>query len=594
MEKIQTIQVEIREGFYLEMAEKEFLWPSPFAKIQIGEDKKETTTRDYSIFPQWYESFNFVFDEKETITIEIYSKTNFMSSNKFLGKLEIPLNSIVLKKGKEFDFRFPLDEGYFESAIRVIIKSIDFSKDDKKTMDNWEKLKDSYDKIIQKNKEKYENELRSHSDVSEYYKLLDHCKMTGNASELFELIKTLEMKITNQQNEGIFKKLTHFISDLHTVEQGFKVGVQKRYTDLIADCIIEYSTLKLQYDKSFIVSLLESTEKKFPKSSISKLLDKIELDESSLNYTMIRGHRIHLPEKLTNIESLPMDIRKEVLASFFSWSVYEHNPRMMFNKEFSEEHHFRLKGYDHWRVCNEIHIENYGINFHCQFGVSSKFGMVIIGIRGTEFEPNERKIEMAKGWFTNLNAVLVEFPFPKKSNAKVHKGFFDNYLESKELFSCQCFEYLKSGYKIVIAGHSQGAAISSIAAAHLGFLYPEFLNHISVVTFGCPKVGDDNFALLFNSLFPKTPRYVAQSKSLTVDFVTTVPPDNMGFKHFGEEILIRGKSEWYGNPNPIKGITTSFCDQNAFDRIGLHSQQVYFDGLFDEEKLQATITLNDI
>ena len=124
----------------------------------------------------------------------------------------------------------------------------------------------------------------------------------------------------------------------------------------------------------------------------------------------------------------------------------------MFNKEFSEIDHFRLKDYGVWKVCNEIHIENYGINFHCQFGVSDKFGIVIAAIRGTEFEPNERKLEMAKGWFTNLNAVLVSFPFPKNSNAKVHKGFFDNYLESKELFTRQCKAYLDAGYKLTITG----------------------------------------------------------------------------------------------------------------------------------------------
>ena len=122
----------------------------------------------------------------------------------------------------------------------------------------------------------------------------------------------------------------------------------------------------------------------------------------------------------------------------------------------------------------------------------------------------------------------------------------------------------------------------------MAFSYPQHVQNISVVTFGCPKVGDENFVKLFNELFPNTPRYVAQSYSDTVDFVTTVPPENLGFKHFGDEILIKGKSEWYGNPNPIKGITTSFCDQNAFDRIGLHSQQVYFDGLFNEDTTLST------
>jgi hypothetical protein len=101
-----------------------------------------------------------------------------------------------------------------------------------------------------------------------------------------------------------------------------------------------------------------------------------------------------------------------------------------------------------------------------------------------------------------------------------------------------------------------------------------------VVTFGCPKVGNDKFVKLFDSLYPQTPRFVSTCNS-KVDMVTTVPLEQMGYKHFGEQRLIKGKREWYGNPNPIRGISTSFCDDKAYDQIGLHSQQVYFDGLFE-------------
>jgi hypothetical protein len=125
----------------------------------------------------------------------------------------------------------------------------------------------------------------------------------------------------------------------------------------------------------------------------------------------------------------------------------------MFNKEFSELDHPKLKGYDKWTINCEIHVENYAINFHAQFASSEKFGTVVAAIRGTEFDPNERKLEMAKGWFTNLNAVQVMLPYPKESEAMVHKGFLDNYLEAKESFSRQCSKYLDSGYKLIVTGY---------------------------------------------------------------------------------------------------------------------------------------------
>ena len=76
--------------------------------------------------------------------------------------------------------------------------------------------------------------------------------------------------------------------------------------------------MKLQYDKNFTIELLKSTEENHPKSNISRLLDKIELDESIFNYTLFNDHRIHLPNKIEKIEKIQKNFRREVMASFFS------------------------------------------------------------------------------------------------------------------------------------------------------------------------------------------------------------------------------------------------------------------------------------
>lgn len=110
---------------------------------------------------------------------------------------------------------------------------------------------------------------------------------------------------------------------------------------------------------------------------------------------------------------------------------------------------------------------------------------------------------------------------------KVHVGFH-NALEGLDRdfgFSKYAAEYHKRGYSINISGLSMGGALSTAAAVKIAAVVPGAV--INVVTFGAPRVGDDDFVNFYNSHVRVSQRIVAVghcSGKEVVDLVTTVPP----------------------------------------------------------------------
>lgn len=83
-------------------------------------------------------------------------------------------------------------------------------------------------------------------------------------------------------------------------------------------------------------------------------------------------------------------------------------------------------------------------------------------------------------------------------NIKIHKGFFNIFFD---IFENVKNELLKipdiSNKKICFSGHSLGAAISTLIALELKL---SNLNNICVYTFGCPRIGNENFAKMFKQV----------------------------------------------------------------------------------------------
>lgn len=157
-------------------------------------------------------------------------------------------------------------------------------------------------------------------------------------------------------------------------------------------------------------------------------------------------------------------------------------------------------------------------------------GRRVVIVRGT-LQPNE--------WIRNVQARLRPFlrsrfrrPFPGgvrqrlRSRAQVHNGFMKIY-ESFEMtrvadgaripFS-KGLEDLVVGRDVTFIGHSLGAALATLAGVDAALMSPPDGDRIRIVTLASPRVGNEGFARL-----AQTVGRIDRVCNL-VDLVTAVPP----------------------------------------------------------------------
>lgn len=131
--------------------------------------------------------------------------------------------------------------------------------------------------------------------------------------------------------------------------------------------------------------------------------------------------------------------------------------------------------------------------------------LTILAFRGTQ-------ADRPKDLITDLTAWRSRFP----RGGKVHTGFWEAY--------CSLHEDIEKWLgdarpkRLVVTGHSLGAAMAALMAA--------LHEQAELVTFGCPLVGNRDFAERFGRT---AVRYVD-----CTDMVTTVPYGFLGYVHFGE------------------------------------------------------------
>ncbi|KAI0821680.1 Alpha/Beta hydrolase protein [Trametes gibbosa] len=125
--------------------------------------------------------------------------------------------------------------------------------------------------------------------------------------------------------------------------------------------------------------------------------------------------------------------------------------------------------------------------------------------------------------------------FPKAGDGvKLHSGFQDTQGRTADLIMSTVQSGLSStGFKqVLVTGHSLGAAVASLDAAMLRMALPDDVQVKSVV-FGLPRVGNQDWADLFDTLIPDFIHVTNQN-----DPVPTVPPHDLDFEHPQGEIHI--------------------------------------------------------
>ena len=143
--------------------------------------------------------------------------------------------------------------------------------------------------------------------------------------------------------------------------------------------------------------------------------------------------------------------------------------------------------------------------------------------------------------FTDLELIRVEYPpcggkYWWSDDCTVHKGFYKAYLSVDDTVY-DIVKYLTDTYTdatLEITGHSLGGAMAILCALDLYENHGTSIVADYVYTFGMPRVGDDEFAEYYDSIFGDKTIRVTHRK----DPVPLVPWKSWGWNylHFKQEV----------------------------------------------------------
>jgi hypothetical protein len=157
--------------------------------------------------------------------------------------------------------------------------------------------------------------------------------------------------------------------------------------------------------------------------------------------------------------------------------------------------------------------------------------MVAVSYRGSISEVGDLKQTFHDWIMTNANVKKVPCNVGIACG-QVSRGVYNEFNNDWAAVSGAIRRNLKAGYQIVVTGHSQGGAIATIAslAVKSTFKAAPYL-----ITFGSPRVGDEQFKNVVNSNINYNLRFVNQFRGLD-ELVPRVPPVELGFHHVGSKI----------------------------------------------------------
>ncbi len=141
-----------------------------------------------------------------------------------------------------------------------------------------------------------------------------------------------------------------------------------------------------------------------------------------------------------------------------------------------------------------------------------------------------------KDMMTNLQFFQKKL-INRNDRIRVHAGFSSRY-ENCQIRKCIRFYVTDQIDTIRLAGHSYGAALAALCALDLQLLFPK--KDYEVFLFGCPRIGNKEFAAFYNHRLFKTLRIENGN-----DFVTKIPFRILGYSHIGTKIHV-GKMKVFG------------------------------------------------
>lgn len=250
-----------------------------------------------------------------------------------------------------------------------------------------------------------------------------------------------------------------------------------------------------------------------------------------------------------DINQLPVDEQKD--KAFFSdlivANLNKHNFEAALCAEFARLVYFKFEKSSKYLSELRSHINKAKANFNLleyfsdenstQAFIVENEDLVILAFRGTE--PRIADI------YTDIIALPTDWS-DNTLNSKVHEGFKKALDSIWNEISSVLEPHLSSfpSKKLLITGHSLGAALAVLAAAKL----EKYHQQLKLYTFGLPRIGNKAFTELFlNNI--NHDRYIDCS-----DFVSRIPP---WFIHSGNFMYI----DRNGNISPNPCFSTIFLDR---------------------------------
>ena len=175
-----------------------------------------------------------------------------------------------------------------------------------------------------------------------------------------------------------------------------------------------------------------------------------------------------------------------------------------------------------------------------------------------------------------LNRVHMDLPLNSTfgistRDLTVHSGFLEIFEESYEILYPQLLSAIWNNptYKVILNGHSLGGALSPILAIKLVFVDFVDPRRLSIISFGAPRVGNRQFALLISRISDESYRVTHGS-----DIIAKQPPRFIGYHHYPSEIWLA--DEYNGPGDAFKPTLTT-----PFDNI---NTTAYICDLFEDKR----------
>ncbi|EUC59126.1 lipase [Rhizoctonia solani AG-3 Rhs1AP] len=193
---------------------------------------------------------------------------------------------------------------------------------------------------------------------------------------------------------------------------------------------------------------------------------------------------------------------------------------------------------------------------------------VVVGHQGTNPAQLESLLTDAEVVMNSLSTSL----FPGiSSSVKAHDGFMKAHADTATIILAAVKALLaaQSASKVLAIGHSLGGAIATLDALYFKLNLPSTVS-IKAVTFGLPRVGNQDFANLIDSKITDF-SHVTNEK----DLVPTIPGRFLGYVHPSGEKHIVAAGSWYAcvgqdntNVDCSTGAVPNIFDGNTKDHAG--------------------------